>query len=156
VAVLLSAGVGLAESPSGSQQPRSSDKDPSVAVMTRNVYRGVDAELNRVATASSVPAFLDATAAVYNGYHERNFPEGAASVAAEIEDSQPDVVGLQEAVMVRKDTPADGTASPAEEVSLDHLHPDRPEDEDRGAEGSGLQRGQRPQTGGLGAQAGVT
>src|SRR5215212_3587945 len=121
VAVLLSAGVGLAESPSGSQQPRSSDKDPSVAVMTRNVYRGVDAELNRVATASSVPAFLDATAAVYNGYHERNFPERAAGLAAEIEDTEPDVVGLQEAVMVRKDTPADGTASPAEEVSLDYL-----------------------------------
>ena len=114
VAVLLSTGIGLAESPSGSQQPTSSDKDPSVTVMTRNVYHGVDAELNWVATASSFPAFLDATAAVYNGYHERNFPERAAGLAAEIDDTQPDVVGLQEAVMVRKHTPPDGNASPAE------------------------------------------
>jgi hypothetical protein len=122
VAVLLSTGVGLTESPSGSQQQTSSDKDnPGVTVMTRNVYHGVDAELGRVATASSFPAFLDATSAVYNGYHERNFPERAAGLAAEIEETQPDVVGLQEAIMVRKDTPADGTAPPAEEVSLDYL-----------------------------------
>src|SRR5215212_12156998 len=92
VAVALSTGVGLAESPSGSQQPTSSDKDPNVTVMTRNVYHGVDAELNRVATASSFPAFLDATAAVYNGYHERNFPERATALAAEIEETQPDVI----------------------------------------------------------------
>lgn len=122
VAVLLSTGAGLAESYSGSQQQGSSDKeDPSVTVMTRNVYHGVDAELGRVATASSFPAFLDATAAVYNGYHDRNFPERAAGLATEIEETQPDVVGLQEAVMVRTDTPADGPASPAEEVSLDYL-----------------------------------
>ena len=121
VAVLLSTSVGLAESPSGSQQQTSTGRDPSVTVMTRNVYHGVDAELARVATASSFPAFLDATTAVYSGYHERNFPERAAVLAAEIEATQPDVVGLQEAVMVRKDTPADGPASPAQEVSLDYL-----------------------------------
>jgi hypothetical protein len=120
VAVLLSTSVGLAESPSGSQQT-STAKGSSVTVMTRNVYHGVDAELGRVATASSFPAFLDATAAVYNGYHERNFPQRAAGLAAEIEETQPDVVGLQEAVMVRTDTPADGSATPAEEMSLDYL-----------------------------------
>lgn len=119
VAVLLSTSVGLAESSSGGQQPTSTD--PSVTVMTRNVYHGVDAELGRVATASSFPAFLDATSAVYNGYHERNFPERASGLAAEIGEAQPDVVGLQEAVLVRTDTPADGANTPAEEISLDYL-----------------------------------
>jgi hypothetical protein len=61
---------------------------------------------------------------VFNGYHERKFPERAALLAEEIEATHPDVVGLQEAVMVRTDTPADGPAppaTPAEQVSLDYL-----------------------------------
>jgi endonuclease/exonuclease/phosphatase family metal-dependent hydrolase len=59
--------------------------------------------------------------AVYDGYHARNFPERAAAMAAEIEEAQPDVVGLQEAVIVRTDTPSDGPATLADEVSLDYL-----------------------------------
>ena len=120
--VLVSTGVGLAASSSGSQQQTSSNKeDPSVSVMTRNVYHGVNAELDQAGAAPSPAAFLAAATAVFNGYHERNFPERAAGLAAEIEETQPDVVGLQEAVMVRTDTPADGTATPAEQVSLDYL-----------------------------------
>jgi hypothetical protein len=84
--------------PSGSQQQTSSDKgDSSVTVMARNVYHGVDAELNQVATASSFPAFLDATPAVYKGYHERNFPKRAVGLAGGIEETQPDVVGADPA-----------------------------------------------------------
>jgi endonuclease/exonuclease/phosphatase family metal-dependent hydrolase len=89
--------------------------------MTRNVYHGVNAELDQAAAAPSPAAFLAAATAVFNGYHERNFPERAAGLAAEIEETQPDVVGLQEAVMVRTDTPADGRFTPAEQVSLDYL-----------------------------------
>jgi endonuclease/exonuclease/phosphatase family metal-dependent hydrolase len=89
--------------------------------MTRNVYHGVDAELNRAAAARSFSEFLFATATIFNGYHERNFPERAAALAAEIETTQPDVIGLQEAIMVRKDAPADGARTPAEEISLDYL-----------------------------------
>jgi len=120
--VLVSTGAGLAESSSSTQQQTSSvEENTKVTVMTRNVYHGVDAELNQVAAATSFSAFLNATAAVYDGYHERNFPERAAGLAAEIEETQPDVVGLQEVVMVRTDTPADATTTPAEEVSLDYL-----------------------------------
>lgn len=120
--LLLSTGVGMAESHPGSeQQPSSGEKDRAVTIMTRNVYHGVDAELGQAAAARSFSEFLLATAAIFNGYHERNFPERAAGLAAEIEETQPDVVGLQEAVVVKKDTPADGPATPANEVSLDYL-----------------------------------
>jgi len=120
--VLVSTGVGMAASSSSSQQQTSSNKeDPSVTVMTRNVYHGVDAELAQAAAASDLGAFLVAATAVFNGYHQRNFPERAALLAAEIEETQPDVVGLQEAVMVRTDTPVDGDKTPAEQVSLDYL-----------------------------------
>jgi hypothetical protein len=122
VSVLVSTGVGLAASSSGSQQQTSSNKeDPSVSVMTRNVYHGVNAELADAAAAQSPQEFFVKAAAVFNGYHQRNFPERAALLAAEIEETQPDVVGLQEAVMVRTDTPADGPQTPAEQVSLDYL-----------------------------------
>ena len=86
--VLVSTGVGLAASSSGSQQQTSSNKeDPSVSVMTRNVYHGVNAELDQAAAASSPAEFLAAATAVYNGYHQSNFPERAALLAAEIEET---------------------------------------------------------------------
>jgi endonuclease/exonuclease/phosphatase family metal-dependent hydrolase len=126
-AVLVSTGVGLAASSSGSpQQTSSNNEDPSVSVMTRNVYHGVNAQLDQAAAATNFSQFGAAAAAVFNGYHLSNFPERAAVLAAEIEETQPDVVGLQEVVIVRKDTPPvgfppDGPATPAEEVSLDYL-----------------------------------
>jgi endonuclease/exonuclease/phosphatase family metal-dependent hydrolase len=88
--------------------------------MTRNVYHGVGAEFAQAIAASNFSEFLAATTAVYNGYHQRNFPERAAGLAAEIEETQPDVVGLQEVVMVRTG-PLDGPATRAEDVSLDYL-----------------------------------
>jgi endonuclease/exonuclease/phosphatase family metal-dependent hydrolase len=112
----------MAASSSGSQQQTSSvEKDTKVTVMSRNVYHGVDAEFAQAIAASNSREFLAATAAVYNGYHQRNFPERAAGLAAEIEETHPDVVGLQEVVMVRTDRPPNGTPPLAEEVSLDYL-----------------------------------
>jgi endonuclease/exonuclease/phosphatase family metal-dependent hydrolase len=123
--VLVATGVGLAASSSGIQQQTSSKpEDPSIKVMTRNVYHGVNAELADAAAAPTQAQFFVKAAAVFNGYHQRNFPERAALLAEEIRDTHPDVVGLQEAVMVRTDTPADGPAppaTPAEQVSLDYL-----------------------------------
>lgn len=121
-AVLLSAEAGPAESHlGGQQQPSSNEEDRAITVMTRNVYHGVDAELGQAGAARNFSEFLAATSAIFNGYHERNFPERAAGLAAEIGETQPDVVGLQEAILVRKDTPADGPATPANELSLDYL-----------------------------------
>ena len=122
--VLVATGVGIAASSSDSPQQTSSvEKDTKVTVMTRNVYHGVDAEFAQAIAAPDFRTFLTATAAVYNGYHKRNFPERADGLAAEIEATHPDVVGLQEAITVRTDRPPDGITTPpnAKQVSLDYL-----------------------------------
>lgn len=100
--------------------------DPSrghcgVTVMSRNVYHGVDAELDAVPGASGVPDLLAKVAAVYQGYHDRDFPARAAALAQEIARTKPALIGLQEAVLVRTDTPVDGSGTPATTVDLDFL-----------------------------------
>jgi endonuclease/exonuclease/phosphatase family metal-dependent hydrolase len=120
--VLVSAGVVIAASSFGSLQQTSwVAKNTRVTVMTRNVYHGVDAEFAQAIAAPNLSKFLSATAAVYEGYHKRNFPQRAAGLAAEIEETHPDVVGLQEAIKVRTERPPNGTPPLAEEVSLDYL-----------------------------------
>lgn len=93
----------------------------AVTVMTRNVYHGVNAELNAAAAATGLTDFLVKTAAVYRGYFARNFPERAAALAAEIEAARPDLVALQEAVLVRTQSPADGPRTAATAVELDFV-----------------------------------
>jgi endonuclease/exonuclease/phosphatase family metal-dependent hydrolase len=100
--VLISTTAGLAGSHPGDQLQTSSIKeDRTLTVMTRNVYHGVNAEIARAAAAPNLDAFKAAATAVYNGYHQKNFPERAAGLAAEIKETHPDVIGLQEAVIVR-------------------------------------------------------
>lgn len=92
-----------------------------VTVMTRNVYHGVDAEIFALPTATSFPDLLQKVAAVYQGYLARNFPERAAALTAEIEATRPDLIGLQEAILVRTQSPPDGPATPATTVALDFV-----------------------------------
>src|SRR5216117_3752018 len=47
----------------------------TLTVMTQNVYHGVNAELYGVATATDFRDLLIKVAAVFNGYHTRNFPD---------------------------------------------------------------------------------
>lgn len=72
-----------------------------VTVMTRNVYHGVDYEIFRVPGATSLGDLMSRVRDVYEGYHARNFPERAQALAAEIEATHPDLIGLQEAILVR-------------------------------------------------------
>ncbi len=95
--------------------------DRVVTVMTRNVYNGVDDKLTAVATATSLGDLYAKVAAVYQAYFTRNFPERAAALALEIEAKRPDLIGLQEAVLVRTDFPPDGPATPATTVALDYI-----------------------------------
>ena len=95
--------------------------DRVVRVMTRNVYHGIGAEFAAAASTTSFSDFLIKAAAVYQGYHTRNFPERAAALAAEIEAAQPELIGLQEAVLVRTQRPMDGPATPATTVDLDFV-----------------------------------
>jgi len=92
-----------------------------VTVMARNVDHGVIAELNAVAAATSFPDLLQKVAAVYEGYLARNFPERAEAIAAEVEATRPELFGLQEAVLVRTQSPPDGQATPATTVALDFV-----------------------------------
>jgi endonuclease/exonuclease/phosphatase family metal-dependent hydrolase len=92
-----------------------------VTVMTQNVYHGVNTELFRVATATDLSDLVVKVAAVFNGYHARNFPERAAAFAAEIDAARPELIGLQEAVLVRTQSPPDGPTTPAPTVALDYV-----------------------------------
>lgn len=95
--------------------------DREVTILTRNVYHGVDAELDAVPAAANFGELLARVAAVYSGYFARNFPERAAALADEAASTRPELIALQEAVLVRTQTPADGPATPATEVALDFV-----------------------------------
>jgi endonuclease/exonuclease/phosphatase family metal-dependent hydrolase len=95
--------------------------DRTVTVMARNVYHGVNNEIFAVPTATGFADLLVKVAAVYNGYFARKFHERAAVMAAEIDRTRPDLIGLQEAVLVRTQAPPDGPATPATTVALDYV-----------------------------------
>jgi endonuclease/exonuclease/phosphatase family metal-dependent hydrolase len=117
VAVLLIASA----SATFAQQSASLGPNRLVRVMTQNVYHGVDAEIFAVPTATSQADLLNKVAAVYNGYLARNFPERAAALALEIDATRPDLIGLQEAILVRTQQPADGAVTPATHVQLNYV-----------------------------------
>lgn len=89
-----------------------------IKVMSRNVYHGVNAEIFAIpgAPMSALPGLVTK---VYEGYQKRNFPERAQAMAAEIEATQPDLIGLQEAVLVRTGTPQNPTL--AVNVAYDYV-----------------------------------
>ena len=117
-AFVLILGTGAA---AGVDPDRRFDGNRVVRVMARNVYHGVNNEIFAVPSATSLPDLLNKVAAVYQGYFTRNFPERAAALAAEIDAARPELIGLQEAIMVRTDSPMDGAATPATTVALDYV-----------------------------------
>lgn len=98
-----------------------SSADRTVTVMTRNVYGGVDAEIFAIPSSTDFPDLVQKVAAVYQGYFTRRFPERAAAIAAEIQATRPDLIGIQEALLVRTQYPPDGPATAATEVVLDYV-----------------------------------
>jgi endonuclease/exonuclease/phosphatase family metal-dependent hydrolase len=96
-------------------------QDRVVTVMARNVYHGVNDEIFAIPGATGFTDLLVKVAAVYHGYFARNFHERAAAMAAEVEATRPDLIGLQEAILVRTQSPADGPATPATTVVLDYV-----------------------------------
>ena len=117
VTLLLAGGIGPSAS---AQQTTPFEGDRIIRVMARNVYHGVNDEIFAVPAATSLPDLLDRVAAVYHGYFARKFHERAAAIAAEIDATRPELIGLQEAVLVRTQFPADGPATPATTVALDY------------------------------------
>jgi hypothetical protein len=92
-----------------------------VRVMTRNVDHGVIRQIKDVANATSFPDLLNKVAAVYDGYYAVDFVERAEALAVEVDATRPELIGLQEAVLVRTQSPPDGATTPAEAVALDYV-----------------------------------
>jgi endonuclease/exonuclease/phosphatase family metal-dependent hydrolase len=90
-----------------------------VTVVTRNLFVGTD--LTPIFTAPTFPQLVGATTTAFLEVQATRFPERAEAIADEIAATRPDVVGLQEAVLIRTDTPADGPATPAETLASDYL-----------------------------------
>lgn len=103
------------------QQPIPFVGDRTITVMSRNVYHGVNDEIFAVAGATGLQDLLARVAAVYQGYVSRDFHKRGEAIAAEIAAARPELVGLQEAILVRTQFPPDGTASPATTVAFDYV-----------------------------------
>ena len=69
----------------------------SISVMTQNLYQGT--ELANTLAAKTQLQFLLGVAADYNNVVATNFPERADAIAAEIAQSRPALVGLQEVAL---------------------------------------------------------
>jgi endonuclease/exonuclease/phosphatase family metal-dependent hydrolase len=95
----------------------------AVKVMTRNLYLGAD--LIPVVTATTVEEIPVRVAALWKTMLASDIPGRAKLLADEIAAAQPDLVGLQEAVVFYKQTPSDfNFASPAvnaDKVELDFV-----------------------------------
>lgn len=90
-----------------------------VTLMTWNVYHGVDAQIFDVLTATSELDLYQKVAAVYDAYAASQFGERATAIADQVAESRPALIGLQEAILVRTQFPADGPLTPAVNVEID-------------------------------------
>src|SRR6185436_11564855 len=114
---LLFASALLATTPAAAGEGRN---DRAVTVMTRNLYFGAD--LAPAISAQTVPELIGAVTHIFGVVQASNIPARAEALAAEIAAAQPDVVGLQEAVLWRSQFPPDFGPSPnATTVEFDFL-----------------------------------
>ena len=92
-----------------------------VKVMTRNLYFG--SSLTRATQATTPQQFLGAVATIFDNVQANDFPARAKSLAREIDDADPALIGLQEVAVWRRGPVGvlDGPATPAQEVVLDFL-----------------------------------
>jgi hypothetical protein len=100
--VLVSAILAFATLTSGTVVNADDQDDGTVRVMTQNLYQGTN--FVEVLSATTFPAFVGAVTTTYNNILATNPVERAAAVASEIARERPDLVGLQEAAIVRKGT----------------------------------------------------
>lgn len=90
-----------------------------LTLMTQNLYLGAD--LSPIFVATTPQEFVAAVGSAYNKIQASNFVERANSIANEIKQTLPDLIGLQEVSLLRTQSPSDGPITPATNVSLDYL-----------------------------------
>jgi endonuclease/exonuclease/phosphatase family metal-dependent hydrolase len=112
VVAALAASCALAKS-----NPGKSNRE--IRVMTRNLFLGTD--LEPIFAATTLPTLASAVGAGWAQVQANDFPARAEALAEEIAANEPDLVGLQEAMLFRTDVPPDGPASPAETVAYDFV-----------------------------------
>jgi endonuclease/exonuclease/phosphatase family metal-dependent hydrolase len=89
--------------------------------MTRNLYVG--SSLTRATQATSQPQFLAAVSTIFTNFKSNDFAARAKVLAAEIDDADPALIGLQEVALWRQGPVGvlDGPRTPAQEVVQDFL-----------------------------------
>ena len=113
-AALLVAGCHDSTSPGG---PRG-----EVTVLTRNLYVG--SPLDAVLAAPSPAEIPARVAALWAAVQASNYPERAEALANEIQETEPDLVGLQEVALWRIQSPGDNRSAnptPATAIAIDFL-----------------------------------
>jgi len=93
-----------------------------VKVMTRNLYLGAD--LNRALDDTNTNELAIDAQIILSIVEQTDFPDRAKLLAAEIAKQKPDLVGLQEVALWRRDIVAplaDGPVTPATKVDYDFL-----------------------------------
>ena len=101
LAALLSIGPGTASTQAAGSE---------LTVMTRNLSFGTD--LSPILAATNQFEFVTAVATAYTQAQATDFPGRAKAWADEIDHARPDLIGLQEAVLWRTQTPADFSPTP--------------------------------------------
>ena len=121
LAVFLAAAVAVPGAARG-EKPDDRGSDRRVTVMTRNLYLGADVSPAIAAIGSGNPATIfSAVSEVWAKVRFTDFPARARGLAREIEEAQPDLIGLQEAELWRSQTPADFIPGNAHHVQYDFV-----------------------------------
>ena len=94
-------------------------RENHLILMTWNIYQG--ANQSSIFTATTSSEFVTAVGSAYNKIQATNFIERADSIAEKIQEIQPDLIGLQEVILLRTQIPSDDNATPATYISFDYL-----------------------------------
>lgn len=107
--------------PAASAAKKKKDKDPTLKVMTRNIYLGGNIFLP--IGAPDRATFEARTTELWGQVQFTNFPLRAKLLANEVKKTNPDLIGLQEVAIWRRspDGVKDGSATPSQTVVYDFL-----------------------------------